>query len=345
MNERPNVVYLPLEEAERLIAEQESANLAQNSLPDNPRLRTVTFHDLEAMEIAQREMILAPVLPAQGIAMIYAERGIGKTHVAMNVAYAVASGGKFLRWQAPKPRRVLFIDGEMPAAALQERARMIGQSCDKYIADSQFFRLLPLDLQDLGVSLNLALPKAQEAVERQLMDAELVVLDNISTLVNGGDENDANSWDAMQQWLLKLRRMGKTVLLIHHAGRGGNARGTSKREDVLDTAIHLKRPEGYELSQGARFEVHLTKARGVFGDAARPFEAKLITGQDGSAKWECSEIVDAELEQVMALSDEGLSVREIAARLGIGKGTTVKANPRPLNSKDAFKYVLSSNKN
>ena len=323
MNERPNVVYLPLEEAERLIAEQESANLAQNSLPDNPRLRTVTFHDLEAMEIAQREMILAPVLPAQGIAMIYAERGIGKTHVAMNVAYAVASGGRFLRWQAPKPRRVLFIDGEMPAAALQERARMIGQSCDKYIADSQFFRLLPLDLQDLGVSLNLALPKAQEAVERQLMDAELVVLDNISTLVNGGDENDANSWDAMQQWLLKLRRMSKSVLLVHHAGRGGNARGTSKREDVLDTAIHLKRPEGYEASQGARFEVHLTKARGGFGEAAQPFEAKLIADPDGSAKWECSEIVDAELEQVMALSDEGLPVREIAARLGIGK---TKAN-------------------
>ena len=321
--ETKNVVYLPLEEAERLIAEHEAGISDLNPENGSPNLRTVTFHELEAMQIPEREMLLAPVLPAQGIAMIYAERGIGKTHAAMNIAYAVASGGSYLRWTAGKPRAVLYVDGEMPATALQQRAKMIAQSCDKYILDSQFFRLLPLDLQELGVSLNLALPRAQQAVETEMAEAELIVLDNISTLVNGGDENDAQSWDAMQQWLLKLRRMGKTVLLVHHAGRGGNARGTSKREDVLDTAIHLKRPEGYEPSQGARFEVHLTKARGVFGDAAQPFEARLITSQDGSVRWECSEIVDPELEDVMALTDEGVSVREIAAKLGIGK---TKAN-------------------
>jgi predicted ATP-dependent serine protease len=318
-----NLVYLPLEEAERLIPGHDG-NEPQQKLEDVAAcLKTVTFHELEAMKIPQREMILAPVLPAQGIAMIYAERGIGKTHLAMNIAYAVASGGKFLRWHAEKPRRVLYVDGEMPAAALQERVKLIGQSCDKYLEDSQFFRLLPLDLQDLSVNLNLALPKAQQEVEAQIAEVELVILDNISTLVNGGDENDAQSWDAMQQWLLKLRRMGKSVLLVHHAGRGGNARGTSKREDVLDTAIHLKRPNGYEPSHGARFECHLTKARGVFGVAAQPFEAKLITGEDGSAKWECTEIVDLELEQVMALADQGLTARQIGERLGFGR---TKAN-------------------
>ena len=72
----------------------------------------------------------------------------------------------------------------------------------------------------------------------------------------------------MQGWLLKLRRLGKTVLLIHHSGRGENARGTSKREDVLDTVIQLKQPEDYDIEQGARFEVHLTKARGIHGDDA-----------------------------------------------------------------------------
>jgi putative DNA primase/helicase len=282
-------------------------------------LRTVTFHELATMNIPDREMLLSPVLPAQGLAMIFAERGIGKTHVAMNIAYAIASGGSFLRWKAPKPRRVLYVDGEMPAAALIERTKMIGQSAEKYLAESDFFRLLPLDIQKLGVNLNLALRKAQEAVEAVIGEAELIVLDNISTLCNGGDENDAASWDVMQLWLLNLRRMGKSVLLIHHAGRGGNPRGTSKREDVLDTVIELKRPDDYETSQGARFEIHLKKARHVFGRDATPFEAKLITGDDGSARWECLEIVDPDLEQVMAVMAEGNNIRETAEILGISK--------------------------
>ena len=100
-------------------------------------------------------------------------------------------------------------------------------------------------------------------MEAELDGVELVVFDNLSTLVSAGRENDAESWDAMQAWLLHLRRRGVSVLMIHHAGRGDNARGTSKREDVLDTVIHLKRPEDYMTTEGARFEVHLTKARGV----------------------------------------------------------------------------------
>jgi RecA-family ATPase len=47
--------------------------------------------------------------------MLYGQRGLGKTHVALGIAYAVASGGAFLRWRAPVPRRVLYVDGEMAA--------------------------------------------------------------------------------------------------------------------------------------------------------------------------------------------------------------------------------------
>jgi hypothetical protein len=51
---------------------------------------------------------------------------------------------------------------------------------------------------------------------------------------------------------------------------GENARGTSKQEDALGSIIHLKRPEDYTATVGARFEVHLTKARGIFGQDAEP---------------------------------------------------------------------------
>lgn len=56
----------------------------------------VTLHDFLAMRFPPRELLLAPWLPTKGLAMIYAARGVGKTHVALAVAYAVATGGTAL---------------------------------------------------------------------------------------------------------------------------------------------------------------------------------------------------------------------------------------------------------
>ena len=57
--------------------------------------------------------------------MIYAPRGLGKTWFALGLAYAVASGSRFIKWDAPGPQGVLFIDGEMPLSLMQERLQKI----------------------------------------------------------------------------------------------------------------------------------------------------------------------------------------------------------------------------
>src|SRR5262249_29732034 len=119
-----------------------------------------------------------------------------------------------------------------------------------------------------------------------IADAYLIIVDNLSTLCRGLRENEADSWGPVQEWALRLRAAGKSVLFIHHAGKGGAQRGTSRKEDVLDTVISLRRPLDYDASQGARFEVHFTKSRGFFGDEASPFEAWLIEG-----RWRIGEIV------------------------------------------------------
>jgi hypothetical protein len=277
-----------------------------------------TLQDFIALPLPKREHVLAPVLPAKGLAMLHAARGIGKTHAAMGMAYAVSTGGQYLRWRAPTPRKVLYVDGEMPAEALQARAHSLIATNPLKPPSSKHFRLLSMDRQDLGVSVNLAQPEHQALIERVIEDAELLVLDNLSTLVNGGRENDAESWNAMQGWLLQLRRRGISVLLVHHSGRSENARGTSKREDILDTVIRLSRPDDYDEEQGARFEVHLTKARGVHGDDALPFEAQLEV-RDGADTWIVKVLRDAVLDQVLEMTRNRLSVRDIASELGLNK--------------------------
>ena len=149
---------------------------------------------------------------------------------------------------------------------------------------------------------------------------ELVIIDNLATLARHGRENEAEGWLPVQQWILSLRRQGISVLLIHHAGKGGQQRGTSSREDVLDTVINLRRPDDYQTEQGARFEVHLEKARGIVGDGAKPFEATL-EAQGRALVWRCRDLEDVRLAQVKELKAEGLSANKIAEETGIPRST------------------------
>jgi hypothetical protein len=117
----------------------------EKSVVDNSGLKIVSFEEFLNMELPPLENILDPWLSTQGLALIYAPRGIGKTHVALGIAYAVASGGSFLRWKAPKPRGVLYLDGEMPANLLQERLKAIQEMNPEPITAP--FQILAQELQ------------------------------------------------------------------------------------------------------------------------------------------------------------------------------------------------------
>src|SRR5262249_3310327 len=218
------------------------------------------------MDIPRREMLLANILPMKGLMMIYSRRGVGKTHMSVGIAVAAASGGTFLRWSAPAPRRVLLIDGEMPLVTLQERLAAAVAASNKEPPDASYLRLIAADYQEDGIP-DLSTAEGIEAIEPFIADGvDLVILDNLSTLCRSGKENESESWGPVQEWLLALRRRGISVVIIHHAGKNGAQRGTSKREDVLDTVINLVHPDDYQPDQGARFEIHFEKLRGFVGD-------------------------------------------------------------------------------
>lgn len=278
-------------------------------------LVALTGEELLKREFPARELILSPWLPTKGQAMIFAGRGIGKTWLGLNIAHAVAGGGSFLRWASPTQRRVAYIDGEMPASALKDRYASIvaGATFD---APEANFRLVAADLQPDGLP-DLADEAAQRFYESVIADAELIIVDNLSTVCRSLRENEADSWGPVQSWCLRQRAAGRSVLLIHHANKNGGQRGTSRKEDVLDSVVSLKRPVDYNASEGARFEVHFSKSRGFWGDDAAPFEAQLVDGQ-----WHVGEIsADDSADAIKSMKAGGASIREIAERLGVPKST------------------------
>jgi hypothetical protein len=283
--------------------------------PPLQRLDPISLGDFLQMEFPPREMVLGPWLPVGGLAMLYAPRGIGKTQAALEVAYAAASGGTFLKWSAPQPRSVLIIDGEMPGATLQERLARIASVAPLEPPSPHQLRILASDLHQDGLP-DLSNVEDQQRYTSVLRDAELIIIDNLSTLCRSGRENESESWLAVQGWALARRREGRAVLFVHHSGKGGSQRGTSRKEDVLDTVIALRRPEDYSPAEGARFEVHFEKTRGFAGPDAEPFEAALT-----AAGWAVRELDDALEDRVVALHRDGLSQRDIAAEIGKSAAT------------------------
>ena len=206
----------------------------------------------------------------------------------------------------------LYIDGEMPARTMQDRLKHIVSNSGQK-AQPDFFTLLTPDMQEMGMP-DISTRDGQDELEPFVDRVDFIVVDNISTLARTGKENEAESWLPVQGWALAMRSRGKSVLFVHHAGKGGQQRGSSRREDVLDTVIELKHPENYCSDEGARFEIHFTKARHLIGSDVSPFEARLQ--EDG---WLHMDIEDVELGQVLELRAEGLSYRDIEKATGISK--------------------------
>lgn len=88
-------------------------------------LRPVTFGQLRQMQFPPREQVVGPWLRQGESAMLWAPAGLGKTMLALTVALAVAGGGSVFGWTSPKPRPVLYLDGEMHIQDLRDRLAML----------------------------------------------------------------------------------------------------------------------------------------------------------------------------------------------------------------------------
>src|SRR5437660_567278 len=82
-----------------------------------------------------------------------------------------------LRWSAPRQRRVLLIDGEMPLVSLQERLKAISLGLSDGIPNDGF-RILAADQIETGI--NLCNDDGQRSLEPLLHDVDLLILDNLS---------------------------------------------------------------------------------------------------------------------------------------------------------------------
>jgi putative DNA primase/helicase len=145
---------------------------------------------------------------------------------------------------------------------------------------------------------------------------QVLVLDNVSCLFPGMNEDKKQDWEPIAQWLIQLRHRGITVLVGHHAGKNGQQRGTSGRADALDTIIALTRAPDSRPEDGCHFHLRFEKARGVTGPAVAGLDVRLES-QDGRLVLTSTDLEVTRTEQVKAMLYDEIPAKVIADELGI----------------------------
>jgi putative DNA primase/helicase len=280
---------------------------------------TYTIEELLALDIPERASLCGPFVE-NSISMLFAPPGIGKSWLAEGLALAVATGTPFLKWQTPSPRKVLLVDGELNVKDFQVRFQKMMKANGKPTNGN--LRVILANQSPSGTLPDLRTEAGQAFIESRLDGVDFLILDSRSTLFRYQDENDSASWQEVQDWLQKIRKRC-AILLIHHANKAGQQRGTSALEVLPELILKLDRPADYNPTQGARFTLAYTKARNLTGEEAGEFECALEPDERGDGLlWTWSNISGGKKTAIVEKLKENpeLGVRALARAVGADPG-------------------------
>lgn len=236
-----------------------------------PTLRSISLGALLDTEMPERQWLLSPWLREQESVLVWAAPGVGKTMLTLSLALAVAGGGTLLGWTAPRPSRVLFIDGEMPLDDLKGRLGTLAGAIEGIDLEAARANLTILarhhqhaetKFPDFGTE------DQQDAVLALIRSyrPDVVILDNLSTLATMDDENGAAETQRVVRLLTRLKQARIATVVVHHSGKTGRAyRGSSMLATTFEAIIGLTKEPGadaLDVSGTAQFNIEWSKFRG-----------------------------------------------------------------------------------
>ena len=243
------------------------------------RFRLAALCDLK---LPPRDFLLGGVLCSTSRWLVVGQTGVGKTLFALELGAAVAAGVSFLDWQGRRRARVLYLDGELPAETLLERAKVVRE---RYGADIDLF-IVGRDLLDAGADIPpLNTPQGTAWLWSAIaaFGPDLLILDSIMCLL-AGDMSKEESWEPAKRLVRQISSRRIAQVWLHHTGHDTTkSYGTNTREWEMDTVIMLtKIEEAEEGGEGsARFNLEFKKARLKTPSNYRQFAPRLVHVDEG----------------------------------------------------------------
>jgi hypothetical protein len=271
--------------------------------PKTKTLEWVTLTEAAGTALTHSNKPLVKGLLDQGaMTVLYGESNTGKTFVAMDMGYHIATGrpwGGMATTQCP----VAYVVAEGGTGA-RKRA---GALCAKYGPTDEFHYLLsPVDLLD---------PKADLVplcVSLKAMGPGIVFVDTLSRVMAGGDENSSVDMGALVRHMDLIRQVtGAHLVVVHHTGKdlAKGARGHSLLRAATDTEI--------EVTEGL---IRVTKQRDLDKEWTSPFVLEsMVLGVSEAGDVVTSAVVDLTKGVALAPPDR-LAAAVDAVRAGDNEG-------------------------
>jgi AAA domain len=319
----PDEVIRAISEAEVLVFEAQKQDETTETKEDwfskiAASIVLATKEDIGSLVLKPRVSLLGEWLCEGDYGIIFGPRGVAKTWFSLMIAHSVATAGTIGEWAAEVAKKVLFIDGEMPADMIRDRLLGLGGTENITLLNHEI-------LFDRTQSvINITSVQQQDALLQLCIQQQfkLLILDNLSVCAFGIKENDSFEWEQLHRWLLQFRRHGIAVILLHHAGKTGQIRGTTKREDAAAWVISLTdAKERNEDKRGSRFISYFAKqSRNCMNTLAYEWHVVLDDGRV-DINWKLAQGADLVLQCIR----EGVSeCSMIAGEMGVSPATVCR---------------------
>ena len=193
------------------------------------------LNDVELLSRPAPAPVIDGRLFASSFVALYGPPGVGKTFVAQDLAYCVASGEPWLGAAVQRQGPVVYVAAE-GAGGLPLRVRA-WKTHDNTRLD-----------QAVGVwTIPTAVDLMESSETQRLLDTiralrpQLIVVDTLARCLAGGDENSARDMGLLVRNCDLLRaELDAVVMLIHHTQKSGpSERGSGALRGACDTMLEL----------------------------------------------------------------------------------------------------------
>lgn len=194
----------------------------------------------EILAMKPRRWLVSSWLPLDALVLLYSDPGVGKSFYALSMALQIASGGEWVGEPIAEPLPVLYVAAERPIDQ-RDRAEAWGLHFDEELPKAFTLMEAPRPPQ-----LTNPLDVAAICQEIKDMGAKLVVLDTYARMTLGLEENSSSATSPVVEALDQIRRAtdGGTVVIVHHAPKGGNTpRGSTALLGGVDMTILLSKSD------------------------------------------------------------------------------------------------------
>lgn len=262
----------------------------------------------------KRCMILDPIIESGTITWLFAKEKAGKTILALFLAQIIASGNKNIgTWKAHQPKKVLYIDGEMPGDKLQQHIEKIirGYSGTSEI-EHRAFSVYLFSEGDFLYEDILDDSWQNEHID-ELLEYDLIILDNYYTLY--ASLNPIK----LLRWMKTLTQKGIAFLVLDHTNSEGELQGSIVKKRAMDLGLKLEMLEKNTIDisfqsdrYGREHQAESFSLIPCFTTAEFSYETQLVYKDTPDLKLSDD---DTELMLIYILKTQGLKNKEVAQKI------------------------------